>query len=119
MPGIGEEQGTAAVFQEFPNLVSMESSIEGNSSAACSDRSQIGCSPARVIVGENSDPRARLLTLVYKPSSNGFGHAPQVGAGIALQSVAALHFKRYVAGPALLAGHKLVVKGWHLRRNLT
>src|SRR5207237_198213 len=91
-----KQQGTATVFEELSYLFGVKSSVERNRRAARGDRSKIGCRPARVVVGEDRQPRTRLLTLFSKPASDGFGHAPQIGVGVTFEAVAALDFKREI-----------------------
>ena len=116
MLDIGDEQGSATVFEEFGDLVGVEGGVEGNGSVAGGDDAQVGGNPARVVVGEDGDARAGGELLLREPAPHGFGHLAGLGVGVALDLVLALDFEGDVLGAALFGFDKLVVESGHERR---
>ncbi len=69
---VGDEQGSAAILQELGDLVGVESGVEGNGRVAGGDGTEVGSHPARMVVREQRDARARgeLFPVSQRPTDS-------------------------------------------------
>ena len=110
---VGDEQGSATVFEELGDLVDVEGSVEGNGGVTGGDGAQVGGHPARMVVGKDGDARAGGEVLLGQPAADRFGHLAGLGVGVAFDLVLALDFESDVLGAALFGFDKLVVESGH------
>jgi hypothetical protein len=110
---VAKQRGSAAVFEEFGQLVGVQRGIEWDNRASCGDGSQISCYPPGMVIGHDSQARSARESVFEDPSAHGFGHAAEFGIGAAFNVIVALKFQSDVVRPTLRAFGKTVVESRH------
>lgn len=95
----------------------MERGIEGDDAAACGDCSQVHGDPTGMVIGEETDARARE-SIFGCPASDGFGHAAESGVGVTIELIEALQFDGGIVRPALRAFYETVIESGHGSRRI-
>jgi len=112
---VAEEQGRAAVDEQFLDLVGVEGGVEGDGGASGGDDAELGGDPAGMIGGEDGDAGV-AGNAGGEPVGDALGHAGKFGEGNAFNGILALNFEGDVVGEVASGFLETLVEGGHGER---